>query len=203
MTFNAYDRIENARVFSVISNYVIKKFKIKFDQMLVLNWFFDFVRNDFQNYHAKLMIQWNLRVNHIDSCLFVTFDWMIVEFMIIAKLFVYEMISSILFDRLIYKFFDHIIILTRVIEWFEKWSKKKRDLNNFIECDKDNSMNESHICHHVFCIVHVCYERFDVNQNRKICYKYVIFLRQQFDVVSKTCNKHDSSCLMQISIHSF
>ena len=200
MTFCAYDRIEKTRLLFKISKYVIKRFKIYIDQMFALNWFSDFVRNEFQIYHKNFMTQLtNFKVNHIDICVFYSENWKIIELIIIAKRFNYEMTSLISIERSMYRFFDHTISLTRVITWFEIWFRKKRNFDNFIECDIDNSMNEFHIRHQFLCIIHSCYESFDINQNRKNCYKFVLFLRQQNQIVFKNCDKHNSSCQMQIN----
>ena len=138
-----------------------------------------------------------LKADHTGTCVIYPGDLKTIEPTTIAEQFHYEMTPLTSADRATYRLSDHTTTLARAVVWFGSWPRKGRDLDNFIGCGNDSPMNGSHLCHQALCIVHVCYESSDINQDRKHCYKLALFLRQQSEIVPEFCDKHEPPCLMR------
>ena len=194
------DRVAEIRLKDHLSVYRVKTSKRHHRQQKVIEWLTwetkvncEKIRNFYKSF-------WNITENHYDICVFFSKNWRSIDFM-------HLMISwddrtySKKFNRAFYSYADHATTLIKAIVWFanEQWSRRNVELDKFLDVESWKSMNASHLCHHDHCIVHAVYESTDINRERFLCYELTLFFRRKERQISKFCDQHDSSCMMQIS----
>ena len=187
-----------------ISRYEIKQSKFTSNQQKKIDWRTDVAKKKFDRKYAFKLDEWGVKQKHRDTCVLLSKDWKFSSSMNLMILFSYDNYSHFDSSRAKYAHANHATTLARVAAWFAdaEWSRSEMQVDRYFDCDHYKSMNASHLCHHKHCIVHVIYEATHMNQERNECCDFARFLRQVERSVSEHCTRHNSSCMMQVSLIS-
>ena len=194
------DRVVEIRLKDHLSIYRVKTSKKHHRQQKVIEWLIwetkincEKIRNFYKSF-------WEITENHYDICVLLSKNWRSIDLMHLMISWD-DRIYSKKFNRASYSYANHATTLIKAIVWFanEQWSRRNVELDKFLDVESWKSMNASHLCHHDHCIVHAVYESTDINRERFLCYELALFFRRKERQISKFCDQHDSSCMMQIS----
>ena len=183
-------------------SYDVKMFKQALSQSKTLKWFTQVTKEKFDNAYEILLARWEVTIRHTKTCVLVSKEWRFSNSLDLMTLFDFDNYFMTCSSRAWYFYVNYETTLARVKVWFVKSSRTSLDFDVFLNCESYKLMNASHLCHHEHCIIHVIYEAANINQSRQKCYRRARFLREEKRLILNCCTTHNSSCMMQVSIHN-
>ena len=88
--------------------------------------------------------------------------------------------------------------LARAKVWFSK-PRRAIDLDYFLEGKEFALIDASYLCYYKHCVVHLIYEKANVNQDRNNCQRRARFLRAKRKPILEECSKHNPLYIIQAS----
>ena len=183
----------------VMPVYEVKQSKKTPGQQRGLQWLTVSARDQFRSAHDALLGAWGVTSEHTGTCVLCPEDWRFSDPLKLMDLFGKQNRPSPRLPRAWYSHSDHATTMSRAVAWFSSWPRTGGELDNFLGAGPYKPMHGSHLCHHDHCIIHLTYERGDINEDRKICCRRARFLRQERRDVPEHCRRHKPPCLMQVS----
>ena len=183
----------------VMPVYEVKQSKKTPGQQRGLQWLTVSARDQFRSAHDALLGAWGVTSKHTGTCVLCPEDWRFADPLNVMDLFSKQNRPSHRLPRAWYTHSDYATTMSRAVAWFSSWPRTGGELDNFLGAGPYKPMHGSHLCHHDHCIIHLTYERGDINEDRKVCHRRARFLRQERRDVPEHCRRHKPPCLMQVS----
>ena len=173
-------------------------------QQKALDWQKRAARDYFANIYFLFLTRWDdVKSTHQRICILVSRQWSSLNSTNLSHSLSSQQLSSSLKKDLTFQYFDHATEFSKAVAWFtqEAWSARDSrgiDLNNLLDDDLWKSKNAFHRCHHRHCLIHTIFETIQMNKDRLQCRFRAELLRESSMNVSSYCEKHHSTCLLQI-----